>query len=315
MDKKRIDVAVGVIKKAQKVLVGQRLVKDRYYQKWEFPGGKLDKGECAKEALSRELNEELGIIVRSVKPLITLEHDYSDRQVRLFVFTVDEFDGDPQGAEGQTVQWVTPSECHHLDFLAANTPIVHSIELPSLHMVTDIKTYGIDRTLDALKSAENNNIDNFVLHLREPELTATQCAEYLTMFRAVSHSALIILNGEPGMAFELGFDGVQLNRERCLGFKRREQLPDFWVGASCHNAAELQHAQLIADFAFISPVKPTNSHPGVDILGWQGLTELVQAAKLPCYALGGMGMSDVDMAREYGAQGIAAISAIWNNAV
>jgi len=311
MDKKRIEVAVGVIKKAQKVLVGQRLVKDNYYQKWEFPGGKLDSGEIPIEALKRELREELGVLVHSAKPLITLEHDYPDRQVRLFVFVIEDFSGEPEGAEGQAIKWVSPSECHQLDFLAANTPIVHAVELPALHMISNIKSYGIKNTLARLEQFQQKSNEPFALHLREPDLSVTQCKEYLRMFREIADSVLIFLNGDPQIAASLGFDGVHLNRERSQQFESRTQLPEFWVGSSCHDLAELKHAQQIADFALISPVNHTTSHPEKEPLGWNAFAEFVRAAKLPCYALGGLAEKDIKQARLRGGQGIAAISSVW----
>ena len=311
MEKKRVDVAVGVITKAQKVLVGQRLVQDRYYQKWEFPGGKLDSGERPIDALSRELKEELGIKVCSVRPLITLEHDYPDRLVRLFVYVVDEFLGEPKGAEGQAVKWVYPAECHQLDFLAANTAIVHAIELPEFHMISNIKSYGLKHSLAILKHYQKKGANRFAVHLREPNLSLSECQEYLEMFREVANSALVVLNGDPDKAFELGFDGVHLNRERSHQYHNRQQLPEFWVGASCHNLAEIKQAQRVADFAFISPVNQTSSHSEIKPLGWRAFAELVRPAKLPCYALGGVKEQDIDQAHLYGGQGVAAISNVW----
>lgn len=311
MEKKRIDVAVGVLIKAQKVLVGQRLVQDRYYQKWEFPGGKLDAGERPIDALSRELHEELGVQVCSARPLITLKHDYPDRLVRLFVFLIDEFSGEPKGMEGQAVKWVYPAECQQLDFLAANTAIVNAIELPAFHIISNIKLYGLKHSLATLKYYQKKSADRFALHLREPDLSLSECQEYLGMFREVANSALVFLNDDPDKAFELGFDGVHLNRKRSQQYDSRQQLPKFWVGASCHDLMELKHAQEIADFAFISPVGQTSSHPKIEPLGWPVFAELVKSAKLPCYALGGLGEHDINQAYLHGGQGIAAISNVW----
>lgn len=315
MNKKRIDVAVGVVKAGHKVLVGQRLVQDSYYQKWEFPGGKLDSGEQPLNALSRELKEELGIDVISARPLITLEHDYPDRQVRLFVFVVTKFHGEPVGAEGQAVKWVTPQECHRLDFLAANTPIVHAIQLPSVQLITDIRQYGLDKTLSVVKSIDETYNSQFILQLREHNLSTKQCNEYLAEFRSVTNSAFIFLNGEPQLALNAGFDGVQLNRQRSKVYTKREQLPDFWVGVSCHNAQELNHSNQMADFALLSPVNTTNSHPEISsdlTLGWQGFSELSRQSALPCYALGGVGENDIEASWQHGAQGVAGISNFWN---
>jgi len=313
MKKKRIEVAVGVIKQAQQVLVGQRLVKDRYYQKWEFPGGKLDQGEQPIEALNRELSEELGVQVLSARPLITLEHDYPDRQVRLFVFLIDKFSGEPKGVEGQAIKWVDPTECHKLDFLAANTAIVNAIELPALHMISNIKSYSLENSLEVLKHYQEKGVYRFALHLREPDLSLSEYQEYLEMFRVAANSALIFLNGDPDMAFDLGFDGVQLNRERSKQYGNRQQLPKFWIGVSCHNVTEIKHAQKIGDFAFLSPVNQTSSHPKIEPLGWSAFAEIVRSAKLPCYALGGVGEQDIDQVYLHGGQGVAAISSVWKH--
>ena len=313
MNKKRINVAVGVIKRNGHVLVGQRLVQDRYYQKWEFPGGKLDSDEKPIEALSRELKEELGIQINSARLLLTIEHDYPDRLVRLFVYLVEQFIGEPTGVEGQAVKWVLPEQCHALDFLDANKPIVHAIQLPSVQLITNIEKYGFERTLAVIKEIDKNYSSQFVLQLREPNLDEKQCANYLTCFRQITKSKFIILNGNVEQSVELGFDGVHLNRHRAKHFKLREELPDFWVGVSCHDERELRYAQKIADFTFLSPVSKTQSHPDIVPIGWKAFDDLTRKAKLPCYALGGLNESDIKKAWQYGGQGIAAISSFWSD--
>ena len=125
---KRIEVAVGIVRdEQQRVLVGQRVVRDQYYQKWEFPGGKLESGETAVTALNRELGEELGIQVLETKPLITLDHDYPDRHVRLKVFAVTVYSGVVAGREGQALQWLAVDDLAELDFLQGNQPIIEQL--------------------------------------------------------------------------------------------------------------------------------------------------------------------------------------------
>lgn len=122
---KRIKVAVGIVEDAQgRVLVGQRTVKDAYFEKWEFPGGKLEQGESAEQALVRELSEEIGIDVIKMKALTTIVHDYPDRHVELMVFRVTQFEGNANGLEGQALRWQHPKELHALDFLQGNTAII-----------------------------------------------------------------------------------------------------------------------------------------------------------------------------------------------
>jgi 8-oxo-dGTP diphosphatase len=73
---------------------------------WEFPGGKLAKGETAKDALRRELGEELGIRISTCEHFHRLEHDYPDLHVAIDFFLVREWQGTPSGMEGQELRWL-----------------------------------------------------------------------------------------------------------------------------------------------------------------------------------------------------------------
>ena len=81
----------------------------------------------------------------------------------------------------------------------------------------------------------------------------------------------------------------------------------------CHTQEEVRHAGALGlDFIVVSPVQQTTSHPGAQLLGFGGLQHLTEQALLPVYALGGMQLSDMDAAFRHGAQGIAAISGLWD---
>ena len=126
----RIQVAVGIVfDKDNRVLVGQRTVKDDYFQKWEFPGGKLEAGESAEAALVREFKEEVGIEVLSSEYLMQVDHDYPDRQVSLHVYTVDEHQDSVKPMEGQALQWVNLAELSQLNFLQGNREIIEALML------------------------------------------------------------------------------------------------------------------------------------------------------------------------------------------
>ena len=125
---KRIEVAVGVVYDENgRVLVGQRVVKDQYFKKWEFPGGKLESGETAEQALVREFQEETAIKILSSVPLMLVEHDYPDRHVRLHVHTVRDYQGEVQALEGQQLKWVSLCELNTLDFLQGNQVILQKL--------------------------------------------------------------------------------------------------------------------------------------------------------------------------------------------
>lgn len=125
---KRIEVAVGVLFNAKnEVLIGQRTVKDDYYQKWEFPGGKLEASESPFDALVREFNEEVGIQITQGEDLMMIEHDYPDRQVRLYVQVIKAFSGTIMAMEGQALKWVALEALNEIDFLKGNQVIVDKL--------------------------------------------------------------------------------------------------------------------------------------------------------------------------------------------
>ena len=129
MQKIIIHVAVGVIVDANKrILISLR--PDHVHQGglWEFPGGKLETGESLQQALIRELSEELGLIATKIRPLIEIHHDYSDKSVLLDVCWVDQFEGLPEGKEGQAIRWVTAAELLQYAFPEANQPIIQAIQ-------------------------------------------------------------------------------------------------------------------------------------------------------------------------------------------
>ena len=95
---------------------------------WEFPGGKRRAGESRLEALTRELDEELGIAVLEAEPFVDLVHDYADRRVRLDVWLVRAFRGEISAREGQTCRWAGVEALADIGLLEADRPIVEALE-------------------------------------------------------------------------------------------------------------------------------------------------------------------------------------------
>lgn len=109
MSKTSIHVAVGVIfynRQADQILIAKRPQHLHQGGLWEFPGGKVAAGETVDQALKRELFEELGITVTQSQPLMQVEHNYSDNQVFLDIWTVTQYSGEVRGLEGQECRWV-----------------------------------------------------------------------------------------------------------------------------------------------------------------------------------------------------------------
>ncbi len=102
-------VAVGILMRLQagvtEVLFAERPADKVYGGFWEFPGGKIEAGETAPAALIRELREELGIVVRAPRALVTERFSYPHAHVALEFFVCREFEGEPCGREGQRLAW------------------------------------------------------------------------------------------------------------------------------------------------------------------------------------------------------------------
>ncbi|MBT9529285.1 MAG: Nudix family hydrolase, partial [Pseudomonas sp.] len=134
---KRVHVAAAVIRRGDgHILLAKRADQQHQGGLWEFPGGKVEAGESVSTALHRELHEELGIAVTAARPLIKVQHDYPDKQVLLDVWEVSGFTGEPHGAEGQPLAWVSPRQLPDYDFPAANQPIVRAARLPAQYLIT-----------------------------------------------------------------------------------------------------------------------------------------------------------------------------------
>ncbi len=125
----RIPVAVGLVfDRKHRVLIGCRAVKDQYFGKWEFPGGKINNDETVIQALQRELNEELGIsVIRSI-PFDDFSYDYPDRKVMLHFHLVYEYDGEPSGCEQQQLRWVEIGQLDEIDMLAPNVRVIEHLK-------------------------------------------------------------------------------------------------------------------------------------------------------------------------------------------
>jgi len=308
-----IHVAAGAIADADgRILIARR--PDGVHQGglWEFPGGKLMPGETPRQALDRELAEELDIRVTAARPLICIRHDYGDRRVLLDVHRVTAYEGVPEGREGQPLDWVLPQDMQPDLFPAADRPIITALRLPSRYLITGADPHDRDGFLARLDASLAQGIE--LVQLRAHELNdqayAALAEASIVLCRAAG--VPLILNRSPAIAAGLDADGVHVPAAQLRRLGERPLLADRLVGASCHDAGELAlAAALDFDYALLSPVAVTASHPGALPLGWAGFARLVASAVLPVYALGGLGPGDLELAFAHGAQGVAGISGFW----
>jgi 8-oxo-dGTP diphosphatase len=280
---------------------------------WEFPGGKVEPGESTLGALRRELFEELAIRVQCCEPLIQIRHRYPDKAVLLDVWKVTRYAGDPYGREGQPLAWISRQEFSRFKFVAANQPILKAIGLPDLYLITPEP--GEDQVLFLSGLEDGLRAGIRLVQLRAPNYDADCYCELAraAIQRCHAHGTRLLINGEPEWAVELQADGVHLNSARLQVAAARPLGREYLVGASCHNAAEIVRANDVeADFAVVSPIKATLSHPDATPLGWRRFSELCVQAEMPAYALGGMCPGDQIKAKRCGGQGIAAIRKLWS---
>ncbi len=121
-------VAAGIISRGGQILVGQRRRNDRHPLKWEFPGGKVEAGETPRQALVRELWEELRIRAKVGRELARYEHDYpSGSRVHLLFFAVPDFAGEPTACVFEQISWVDLPNLPSLDFLEGDQDFIRRL--------------------------------------------------------------------------------------------------------------------------------------------------------------------------------------------
>lgn len=307
-----VEVVAGVLACGEQILVAQRLPGDRREGKWEFPGGKVHCGESARQALARELREELGISVQAAHPLIRVRHEYNDKTVFLDVWRVTAYEGEPIGREGQCIKWVHRDALTALDWLEANRPIVQAVRLPALYLITDAERVAHADFLPILERALRAGAR--LLQLRAPQLESRAYEQVARSIVPICHryGAQVLLNADPELVRGCGADGVHLNSRRLRASRTRPLGSEHWVAASTHDAEELACAAALGvDFVVLAPVLPSLSHPQRPALGWERFRALVAASALPAYALGGMGAEHLSMARAHGAQGLSMVRGVW----
>jgi len=110
------------------VLVCQRRADQPMSLKWEFPGGKIEAGESAEQALSRELDEELGIAAVIGPRIAQLRHKYRNGgSIDLQFFTVRQFSGELDNRIFNEIRWSPLSALPALDFLAADVGLIRDL--------------------------------------------------------------------------------------------------------------------------------------------------------------------------------------------
>lgn len=316
MNAEVVHVAVAaIVNDNNEILISQRAPSSHQGGLWEFPGGKLEFGESAPQALLRELDEELGIRASSYRPLIKIIHQYSDKTVLLDVWKVEEYTGQTFGKEGQNIRWQAISQLDRTEFPAANIPIIQSLNLPEHYLITG-KFNSIHDFEKRLASAIDTGIRLVQLRLTTDWLKTTSKKQADLIIQLATDlceqsRVRLMFNLPDEIGHIITPSCLHLNSKKLQQYTERPECD--YLSASCHNVQEMIDAQnLGVNFMVLSPVQATESHPDVTPIGWQQFSEMVAQVNMPVYALGGVSRGDMEKSWFAGAQGIAAIGALWN---
>lgn len=312
----RVDVAAGVLRYADgRYLLAERPLHKRLGGYLEFPGGKLESGESPQAALIREFEEETGVIIDAMRPLVRFEYVFGDdHHVRVWMFRITAWHGTARGREGQRLIHAASSELHTLPLLPANRPILAALELPATLVVTPKLTGTCSdrnftaRCARALAAAGPGA--GAILRIRRDFLGAELRASLSRLVEEETDHPLFLNAGEICTP-PSGFSGLHLPASVLAEIDRRPDV-EGWIGASVHTPAEAAHARSIGlDYVIAGSVRETPSHPGITPLGWGGFEAIVAAASMPTYAIGGMTPSDQQQVNAHWGQGIAAVRSFW----
>jgi len=307
-----IHVAIAVIQREDgHVLMAERPHGKKSAGFWEFPGGKIESGENAEQAIKRELYEELGIKLNVAYPWTCYKHNYPDKIVKLYVYRVFDWQGTPSGREGQRISWEDPNSVSVTPLLPANEKILQAIALPLIYVIININAGpGIKvKLIKQLTHLLEQGIR--LMQVRIRHMAPDQHIQLLRLIVNLAHrySAKVIVNGNESIALKSGADGIHLAANQLMNTHIRPSTQ--LLSVSCHNANELAHAATLhANVASLSPVRSTPSHPNIPGMGWEKFADLTNNLSMPVYALGGLDSSHLETAMCHHAYGIALSSHI-----
>lgn len=119
-------VAAALIDGDGRVLIAQRPEGKSLAGQWEFPGGKVEDGETPEAALIRELDEELGIVVKQacLAPFVFASHTYETFHLLMPLYLIRRWEGEPEAREHTALKWVAPLKLRDYPMPPADVPLV-----------------------------------------------------------------------------------------------------------------------------------------------------------------------------------------------
>lgn len=132
-----IAVVAGLIVREGKLLIARRPEGKHMAGKWEFPGGKIERGETPEEALERELFEELGVRTETGRIYHVIAHSYPEKDVLLLFYASRLVSGEPRPIEEAEIRWIGEEELKLFDWAEADDPLIRLIEKDGFGALSD----------------------------------------------------------------------------------------------------------------------------------------------------------------------------------
>ena len=122
-----IPVSSGLIVQNNKILIGLRSENDNGGGLWEFPGGKIEINESSEEAVVRELNEELGIVVHKSKKVMQYLHRFKNLIYDISFFEVISFKGSIKNIVHDELKWIDLASINNYNFISGDLLIIEGL--------------------------------------------------------------------------------------------------------------------------------------------------------------------------------------------
>jgi 8-oxo-dGTP diphosphatase len=123
-----LEVVAGIIEREGRILICRRTAQQSHPLQWEFPGGKVEAGETPRAALTRELDEELGIQDAESEEITRYEFAYPRKNaIRLIFLRVTSFTGEPRNVIFQEMRWEPPNRLAAFDFVEGDRDFIRAL--------------------------------------------------------------------------------------------------------------------------------------------------------------------------------------------